>query len=261
MLYSEVLDSMQHAKGTSIATVPEDWWQGRTLFGGIHVALALRSMRTLVPREIPLRVVQTTFVAPAGSERIDIRASVLRSGKSVVHAEARTTEGDQFLAVVTAVFGKRRASRVEVSPPQPAITSPRPIEFRHIPGRTPIFTQHFRMRWLVGDLPFTGNPSRHAVLEIGLADAAKTSEEHVLAIADTIPPIALSMLDSPVPGSSLTWTLEMLRDHVDDLPLEGWRLDAEITAGRDGYTHQSVMVWGPGGVPVALSRQCMMVFG
>jgi hypothetical protein len=55
--------------------------------------------------------------------------------------------------------------------------------------------------------------------------------------------------------------LELLRDDVRELPLVGWRVDAELVAARDGYTSQSVMVWGPGGVPVALSRQSMLVFG
>jgi acyl-CoA thioesterase len=261
MLYSEVLNSIQPSDSGLIAAVPEDWWQGRTFFGGLHVALALRGMRTVVPAHVPLRVMQATFVAPASSQQIAIGAGLLRSGKSAIHAEARTMEGNQVLAVVTAVFGSRRTSRIEVTPQQPAVTSEQPSEFRHIPGRTPSFSQHFSLRWLVGGLPFTSNPLKHAVIEVGLDDSAKTSEEHVLAIADAIPPVALSMLDTPVPGSSLTWKLEMLRDKLDDLPLQGWRLDAEITAGRDGYTHQSVMVWGPGGVPVALSRQCMVVFG
>ena len=110
-------------------------------------------------------------------------------------------------------------------------------------------------------MPFTRSTLTHAVTEVGLKDTARTGEEHVVAIADAIPPIALSLLDSPVPGSSMTWTLEMICDRLDELPLTGWRLDAEVTAGRDGYTSQSVMVWGPGGVPVALSRQCMVIFG
>jgi acyl-CoA thioesterase len=261
MLYSEVLDSMTHGDGGSTVSVPEDWWQGRTLFGGIHVALCLRAMRAKLPPGIPVRVVQATFVAPATSESVFVRTRLLRTGKNAVHMEARTLEGDQVLCVVTAVFGSRRQSRIEVLPEQRPVHTEKPIDFKFLPGLSPSFTRHFTSRWLVGSLPFSGNPSRQAVIEIGMDDPAKTSEEHVLAIADSIPPVALSMLDTPVPGSSMTWTLEMLRDQVDDLPLKGWRLDAEITAGSHGYTHQSVMVWGPGGVPVALSRQCMVVFG
>jgi hypothetical protein len=45
------------------------------------------------------------------------------------------------------------------------------------------------------------------------------------------------------------------------LPLNGWRIDAQLQAAEDGYTSQQVMLWGPGGEPVALSRQSMVVFG
>jgi hypothetical protein len=48
---------------------------------------------------------------------------------------------------------------------------------------------------------------------------------------------------------------------LEHLALEGWRLDVDLLAADGGYTSQSVMVWGPGGEPVAVSRQCMVVFG
>jgi len=125
----------------------------------------------------------------------------------------------------------------------------------------PAFTQHFRAHWLRGDLPFSGGRQRDSVLQLSLRDDGPVDETHVLAFADFIPPIALSLFAAPTPGSSLTWMLELLRDRYDDLGLDDWRVDAELIAARDGYTNQSVMLWGPGGEPVALSRQSMVVFG
>jgi len=43
--------------------------------------------------------------------------------------------------------------------------------------------------------------------------------------------------------------------------LDGWRIDAQMMAADSGYTNQSLVLWGPGGVPVALGRQSMVVFG
>ena len=63
-----------------------------------------------------------------------------------------------------------------------------------------------------------------------------TGAEHVIAIADAIPPLALSFLQAPAPSSTLTWTLELLKDRLDDLSFDGWVQHAELTAGRDGYT-------------------------
>ena len=45
------------------------------------------------------------------------------------------------------------------------------------------------------------------------------------------------------------------------MPLDGWRLDVEMMAAHSGYTNQSLVLWGPGGVPIALGRQSMVVFG
>ena len=50
-------------------------------------------------------------------------------------------------------------------------------------------------------------------------------------------------------------------EDVSSLPLEGWRVDAEMAAAHNGYINQSLVLWGPGGVPVALGRQTMVVFG
>jgi hypothetical protein len=94
-----------------------------------------------------------------------------------------------------------------------------------------------------------------------MRDFGLASEYHVLAIADFLPPIAFSLLPRPVTGGSMTWMLELITDQLGGLSLEGWRLDAELVAGRDGYTSQSVMVWGPEGRPIALSHQSMFVFG
>jgi len=64
-----------------------------------------------------------------------------------------------------------------------------------------------------------------------------------------------------VAAASLTWMLELLTEDVSTLALEGWRVDATMTAAHSGYINQSSTLWGPGGVPVALGRQTMVVFG
>jgi hypothetical protein len=263
MRFSQVLDSLALQNGVWSASVPVDWMQGRSVFGGLQSALALRAMRALVPADFPLRALQTTFVAPV-SGTVTLSAQVLRTGKSVVHAEARITDGGQTAAIVVGVFGRARASQVEViARPLEVNVLESPVEAPFVPGVTPSFIQHFKMRWLSGALPFTGSrvvPPR-ATFEVGIDDPAPANEAHVVAIADSIPPLALSMLTAFAPGSSVTWTLELLTERFDALALAGWRVHAELRAGRDGYTSQSAVVCGPGGHSVALSQQTMMVFG
>lgn len=262
MFFSEVLDSLTLHDGVWRVAVPEDWMQGRSVFGGLQSALAVRAMRSLVPAELPLRVLQTTFVAPVAGT-VTIQVHVLRAGKSVVHAEARLVEANQTRAIVVAAFGRARASEVEVVPKAPVVVALKPpLDLGFKSGSTPNFAQHFTMRWVSGPLPFSGSrtPPR-ATLDIGIDDPMPTSEAHVIAIADSIPPLALSMLTARVPGSSAAWTLDMLTDRFEHLGSSGWRLHAQLLAARDGYSSQSVMVCAPEGQPVALSQQSMTVFG
>lgn len=243
------------------AEVGADWLQGRSAFGGLQAALALRAMRELVPPDLPLRTLQVTFLAPVPAGAVAIRAACLRKGRSAVHVEADLDAGGQLACRLLGVFGSARPSAIDIQPVQQPVENPAAPEPRYVEGRMPAFLQHFDVRWLRGDLPFSGGHRRDSVLRLSLRDDGPPDETHVLAFADFIPPIALSMFTAPTPGSSLTWMLELLRDRYDDLGLRDWRVDAELVAARDGYTNQSVMLWGPHGEPVALSRQSMVVFG
>lgn len=258
--YSKLMQSAKVDAGHLAVEIPEDWAQGRSVFGGLQVAVALKAMRALAP-DVPLRTLQTTFVAPVAAGLVRVQARVLRTGKSATHVEARIVDGADTAAIVVGVFGAARSSTVAVTPIQPRLEAAPSIDFRFVPGLIPSFAQHFKARWLRGLPPFTADTEREHVVEVGMLDEGPTTEGHAVAIADFIPPLGLSHLTTPAPGSTLTWMLEFLIDRVDHLPLMGWRIDAELVAARDGYTSQSVMVWGPGGEPVAISSQSMLVFG
>jgi acyl-CoA thioesterase len=261
MRFSEAMQSAIRRGDGWQATVSEDWLQGRSAFGGLQAALALRAMRELVPLDMPLRSLQTTFVAPVPAGTVSIRAQRLREGRSAIQVEASLCDGEQTLCRLLGVFGRARPSVLDFQPVQQLVENTAAPELLYVEGRMPAFTQHFRARWLRGDLPFSGGHQRENVLQLSLRDEGPVDETHVLAFADFIPPIALSMFAAPTPGSSLTWMIELLRDRYGDLALNNWRVDAELIGVRDGYTNQSVMLWGPGGEPVALSRQSMVVFG
>jgi acyl-coenzyme A thioesterase PaaI-like protein len=258
--FSVLLSRIQSGAGESLLDVPDDWVQGRTLFGGLQAVVGLAAMRSLAP-DAPLRSLQVTFLAPVPGGPVRSRAQILRSGKNATHVEARIVEGDKTLAIMVGVFGLPRPSAVTVRPEQPAVTPVNPIVLPWIPGVTPAFTQHFKARWIAGGPPWTGVSQPESVIELAMRDSGNATESHVLAMADFIPPIALSYLKTPVPAASLNWMLEMLSEDVGSLPLEGWRVDAQMTAAHNGYVNQSLLLWGPGGSPVALGRQTMVVFG
>jgi acyl-CoA thioesterase len=261
MTFSGWMQSAELGEGFAQVVVAEDWLQGRSAFGGLQAAAGWLAMRTLVPATVPLRSLQMTFIAPVPVGPLRAEASVLRVGKSATHVEAHLVVDGQRCATLIGVFGASRASQVVHRPQRPDVSSEAPIRFPFLPGITPVFTQHFAAHWLRGGLPFTGSRSRDTVVEFDLLDPGPCTEAHVLALADFIPPVALSLLSTPAPGSSLTWMLELFGADYARLPLSGWRVDSEMVAASDGYTSQSNRLWGPDGSLVALSRQAMVVFG
>lgn len=258
--FSALLSRVETGTGGARVDVPDDWLQGRTLFGGLQAAIGLAALRTVVP-DAPLRSLQVTFIAPVPGGRVEAQARVLRSGKNATHAEARIVDGETTLALIVAVFGLARDSVLRVVPVQPPVEAASPFEMRYRPGVVPAFTQHFKARWLRGGPPYTGATERDNVIELGMRDPGPATEQHVLAMADFIPPIALSFLREATPAASLSWMLELLRDDVGGLALDGWRMDAHLFAADAGYTHQSLELWGPDASLVALGRQTMVVFG
>jgi acyl-CoA thioesterase len=239
--------------------IGEDWLQGRSLFGGIQAAVGWRAMRTLVPAAMPLRTLQLTFIEPVPSGAVHATARVLRTGKNTMHVEARLEDSGRLQASMIAVFGVSRESRVRQempAPPGKAFDKP----FRFVPGLAPSFMQQFDVILIDGAPPFANAQATRAAYQIGLRDSGPLTEAHLLVLADFVPPVALSWMAKPTPGSSLTWMFELLRDDFTAHPLAGWRADAQLVAARDGYTSQSTTLYAPDGTAIVLSRQSMVVF-
>src|SRR5258706_9577249 len=175
--FSVLISRIQAADGESMLDVPEDWVQGRTLFGGLQAVVGLAAMRSLAP-EAPLRSLQVTFLAPVPGGPVRAKARVLRSGKSATHVEARIVDGDNTLALMVAVFGLPRASAVSLRPQQPTVTPAKPIELPWIPGVTPNFTQHFKARWIAGGPPWSGIGESESVIELAMRDTGNATESH-----------------------------------------------------------------------------------
>jgi acyl-CoA thioesterase len=245
-----------------IFNISDDWLQGRTAFGGLQAAMAITAMRLLVPATIPLRVLQTTFIGPVPQGEVRVRAQVLRTGKSVTHAQAQIEVGGAVACLAVGVFGSARASSLGIDncvyPQLPAAESLRDMPL--LPGVTPSFLQHTQLRWARSTPPFTGAPDAHTGTYIRLDEPVR-SEAHLAALTDIIPTPALSMLKQPAPASSLTWTLELLRNDFTETENNWWLMDAEVTYGADGYLSQTALLWDAQRRPMALSRQTVTVFG
>lgn len=262
MLFSELVAGLvPEGDGWSV-TVPDTWAQGRALFGGLQTGLMLRAMRKTLGTTAPLRSMQVTFMAPVPAGKVHITVQVLRAGKSATHVESRIRNGSELAAVVVGVFGAARESvvKVDLPCPPPDKTPEQCAQMPYLPGIVPVFLQHTQMRWARGAAPFSGVAATSAQIHLRFVNDPVVTEETLLGLADIIPPLGLSFLKKPAPGSSMTWTLDLLR-HDWPQGNEFWRVDAELTSAREGYSSQTATLFSPDGKAIALSRQAMVVFG
>ncbi len=251
-----------HSEGF-VVDVGAGFTQGRTIFGGLQLALAVRAMRALLPAPLPLRSAQATFVAPIPQGVVHVHGELLRTGNSATHARAELRAGPQVACVVVAIFGAARRSTVAIEMSRPALAQdPEQLtEQPPIPGVTPAFLEHLQLRWARGRPPYSGHSEPRSSIYARLRDRATPHEDAVIALADSIPTPALSMLKPPAPASSLNWMLELLADPTE-LDRDGWaQIETEVRAGADGYLSQTSVLYAPSGKALAISHQSVGIFG
>lgn len=265
--FSAVLASIVQTQGSLQVVVPEDWLQGRTVFGGMQMAIAARAMRLAMPedaRGLPLRSAQITFVGPVeGGTPIELQAHVLRRGRSTVHARCDMVQAGAVGASAIAIFGVARPSQFVREMPAPATgRHPDDPSLPAFESRfAPAFTRHFEARWAYGTVPYSGFHEPRSMIYARLRDRECGPEDALLALADVIPTPVLSMLTRPAPASSLSWMIEVLRD-PGALDLHDWALiDTEVRAGTDGYLSQTSVLYGADGHAYSVSHQTVGVFG
>lgn len=242
------------------AQVPDDWMQGRSAFGGLVAAAAMRAMRGQADGR-PARTVQATFLGPVGGAPAQLRTRTLRSGRSLSFLEARIEQDGTERTVVSATFGGDRPS--ESSVPLEAVELPDPEGFQtfpYVPGITPAFTQHMDLRWTEGSFPFTGAETSVLAGFARFRQPVERGPERLLGILDAFPAPTLQQLSRPAPASTVTWTAHLVRP--DDVPVGDWcwyRSEA-VTAG-DGYVSFVAKLYGPDGRLLAWLDQLAVVFG
>ena len=272
--FSEALEGLERDDDAWQVVIPRSWSNGRTVFGGLQVALSVRAMRGALQdalgagkgavTDLPLRSLQTTFVAPvtAGTP-VALRAEFLRSGRSATHARCDLLQDGKVACSTVAIFGAARPSRISLDIPQPesAVDPDALADSPVIPGITPEFVRHLQLRWAVGRVPYSGHDEPHSTIFARLRDAHCSNEDALIALADSIPTPALSMLERPAPATSMNWMLELIGD-PGQLDRDGWcRIGTDVRAGADGYLSQTSVLWGPDGHAFCVSHQSVAIFG
>ena len=243
--------------------VTEDWLQGRTAFGGLLAAFAIRAMRAEVGPDLPLRTLQTSFLGPAPPGEATVRCAVLRRGGSVSFVDAEISTDDGPVAAVLGIFGAPRSSALRLEAPvaeaTPAVPDFQEVPF--VPGLTPEFTRHLRMAWVRGGLPYTGASEPSTELLLRLREPRTIGEVELAILSDAPPSPGISMLSKPAPASTITWTLEHL-GAVEPTDSDGWwRIQPAAEWSADGYLTQTATLFAPCGHAVTRSHQLVAVYG
>lgn len=258
MNFDEVIDFKARGK-TYRGTVPEEWRQGRTAYGGVTVAAAVRALRGQIPRERSLLQFNAQFVSVAGKDDLDLSTAVLAQGSNVTTGQATVLSEGRTCLTLAAVFGAPRpTSKVVEAPPvmkAPAETFP---QFPYVEGVTPRFTQKIQYRLVKKALPFSGNDPgvegycRHLT-------PCGSAEEATIGLLDAWPPAVLPMLEHPSPASTISWSAHLYHP-PEHRPEDWWYYAAEPVAFRDGYATVQARLHAPDGRLVAWSEQLVAVF-
>ncbi|WP_438864878.1 acyl-CoA thioesterase [Neptunicella sp.] len=265
MLIDELLGLARQQDNDDVTlSIPKDWTQGRTAFGGISAALVYQTMRNQIDQQRLLRSLTTNFVGPLNPDSpFSIQVEILREGKNATQAEARATQDGKVCVLCVALFAVARSSKIGVAnqTKHNMLLPAKPKYIPQIPKITPKFLRHFDVSLVEGGMPFTG--SKHSAIHGWMRftqPPAKIEDAHIIALADAWPPAPLQMLRWPAPASSMSWNLEFIHPHRTISPTDWIAYQAHTRQAADGYAHTEANIWDPDGELIAISRQTVGIF-
>ncbi|HHO51172.1 MAG TPA: thioesterase family protein [Deltaproteobacteria bacterium] len=237
------------------------WGQGRTTFGGLVAAAALRAMRTVAP-ERALRALSVCFVGPTGAGPLRPRVQLLRRGRSVAQVRCDLTVGEAIVATLVGVFCDAGSSTVVRRPRIEPPARGGGLVMPYIEGITPCFTQHIELCWTDGGLPFSGNDRLEHAGWCRHRAAAGPAEAAILGLLDAWPAPALQALRGHAPASTVTWTVHLLRIPATITPDDWFYLQARVVGAEgDGLCTMRAELYDEAGGLIAHLEQLVALYG
>lgn len=254
------LNDPEHAN----LTIPQEWTQGRTAFGGLSAALVYEAIKARVADDRVMRSFNCNFVGPLEADvPFEIQVEVLREGKNASQILAKAIQNDKVAVLCQVCFGVGRSSKIKVdNQHQHGMKLPEKAKFiPQIPKITPKFLRHFDLAMDEGGLPFTGSKvSRiHGWMRYTKPPESIT-DAHIIGLIDAWPPTVLQMLKWPAPASTMCWNVEFIHPHQTFSPTNWFAFQANTRQAAQGYAHTEANIWDQQGTLIALSRQTVGIF-
>lgn len=243
-------------------TIPADWRQGRTAYGGLTLGLSYEAAQLAFPDLAPLRSVMINFIGPVTGDPV-FSTRILRQGRNVTTVEVAVTSEDKIVASTTFVFGASRTSELALDFPAPAAVAPESCELftpEMAKPFVPVFFHKFDTRLIAGSRPMSG--AKEGYIRVWSRHEDKESRNSVgsfLTLSDVLPPAALPLFKKMGPVSSVNFMLNIL---VDNPTTENgwWQAETKLTAAQGGYASQVMRFWNTDGVLVAEGMQSVAIF-
>lgn len=241
------------------ATIPEEWQQGRTAYGGVSAALALEAAKRLGDELPPLRSAQVAFVGPVSGE-VRVLPRLLRRGRNATWIAVEIVGEGGVGLVGTFVFMQSLPSTASVQAPAPPANLIRPADAAIADSDLrPAFLRHnFETRHA---LPKAEGKPADVCLWVRLLDRSGLSPEaEILLVGDGLPPAVLPVMERRGPVSSMTWQVNLLgADHASSA--DGWwLLRSTADQAAAGNSSQAMMLWAQDGTAKAAGTQSVAVF-
>ena len=231
------------------AEIGEHWLQGRTAYGGLSAAIALAAAKALLPDLPPMRSAQIAFVGPLAGV-VTATPSLLRRGKNSAFVGVDVTgEAGLGLRALFLFMAPRESVIAHDDLPAPSIPLPAtPMDSDSLPQG---FLRNFDI------MPWDrGKGEIHAWRRLR-ERAGLDPEIELIAVADALPPAAMTLIDGWGPLSTTTWQLNVIEATATD----GWfLLEAIANYAADGASVQAMSIWNHDGRAVATATQSVALF-
>lgn len=235
-------------------TIPADWLQGRTAYGGLSSALALHAAKACEPDLPPLRSALIAFVGPLAGT-VSIAARKLRRGRNAAYIDV-SIDSDAGLGFrATFVFMRDMESTIRFDRTVVSTMTPPPHDAKLYRGPPDHFTGNFEFLDCArpddeGEWRRWGRLVERAGLDPEIA---------LIAVADALPPAAYQLHRGDAAMSSLTWQLNLVVPRPTTI--DGWWLmHSQTDRAVGGYSSQRMTLWAADGTPIADAMQGVAIF-
>ena len=238
---------------------PSNWLQGRTIYGGLSVALALQAaLRDAPPGLPPLKSAQVLFVGPA-SASLTFKTFVLRQGKSATCVSVDCMAGTEVALRVMFIFADSRPSKIRHDFYKfPAVKGPQNYQSLGVVSQAPASLANFELRFAGKSLPVTGSDHPELMAWVRHVDAVGVDPTvALLAMGDSLPLAVMACFTEFAPISSMTWTMDVAEPVVAG---EWYLLRSASQRSADGYSFQTMEIWNEQGTLVLSGSQTVAIF-